>query len=127
MRLMGGGITPECNRSIPGILKNAIDHDSRPYGQSVWTGKPAGVLDVSVGAIGTAMAQQRLRNILAFFDMSTLCQPEVFVQVNDNLFDEKGDIGLSSKQFFQNWINQYVSWVKSIRLSYSTVQIFDND
>lgn len=58
-------VTPEYNRSIPGVLKNAIDHASRPYGQSVWGGKPAGVIGVSVGAIGTALAQQHLRNVLA--------------------------------------------------------------
>ena len=58
-------ITPEYNRSIPGVLKNAIDHGSRPYGTSAWSGKPAGVLGVSSGAIGTALAQQHLRNVLA--------------------------------------------------------------
>ena len=59
-------VTAEYNRSIPGVLKNAIDHASRPYGQSAWAGKPAGVLGVSVGAVGTAMAQQHLRNVLAY-------------------------------------------------------------
>ena len=58
-------VTPEYNRSIPGVLKNAIDHASRPYGQSAWAGKPAGIIGVSVGAIGTAGAQQHLRAILA--------------------------------------------------------------
>ncbi len=67
-------VTPEYNRSIPGVLKNAIDHASRPYGQSVWAGKPAGVLGVSPGATGTCMAQQHLRNILATLDMPTLGQ-----------------------------------------------------
>src|ERR1700712_4992942 len=56
-------VTPEYNRSIPGVLKNAIDHASRPYGQNAWAGKPAGILGVSVGAIGTSLAQQHLRNI----------------------------------------------------------------
>ena len=65
-------VTPEYNRSIPGVLKNAIDHASRPYGQSAWAGKPAGVVGVSVGAAGTAMAQQHLRNVLAYLDMPTL-------------------------------------------------------
>lgn len=73
-------ITPEYNRSIPGVLKNAIDHASRPYGQSAWAGKPAGVLGVSVGAIGTALAQQHLRNVLAYLDVPTLNQPETFIQ-----------------------------------------------
>ncbi len=104
--------TPEYNRSIPGVLKNVIDHASRPYGQSVWSGKPAGVLGVSVGAIGTAMAQQHLRNILAYLNVPTLGQPEAFIQAKDGLFDEAGNIGAGSKQFLQNWMDQYVVWVK---------------
>jgi chromate reductase len=105
-------VTPEYNRSIPGVLKNAIDHASRPYGQNAWAGKPAGILGVSIGAIGTAVAQQHLRNILVFLNVPTLCQPEVFIQVKDGLFDENGDIGAGSKQFLQNWMDQYVAWVK---------------
>ena len=69
-------VTAEYNRSIPGVLKNAIDLASRPYGQSAWAGKPAGVLGVSIGAVGTAVAQQHLRNVLAYLDVPTLAQPE---------------------------------------------------
>lgn len=105
-------VTPEYNRSIPGVLKNAIDHASRPYGQSAWAGKPAGVLGVSVGVIGTALAQQHLRNILACLDVPTLGQPEVFIQVRDGLFEEDDNIGADSKQFLQNWMDRYVAWVK---------------
>jgi chromate reductase len=105
-------VTPEYNRSISGVLKNAIDHASRPYGQNAWAGKPAGILGASIGAIGTAMAQQHLRNILAFLDVPTLGQPEVFIQVKDGLFDEVGDLDAGSKQFLQNWMNRYVAWVK---------------
>lgn len=105
-------ITPEYNRSISGVLKNAIDHASRPYGESAWTGKPAGVIGVSIGAIGTAVAQQHLRNILAYLNMPTLGQPESFIHAKDDLFDAAGDIGPASKQFLQNWMDQYVSWVK---------------
>jgi chromate reductase len=72
-------VTPEYNRSIPGVLKNAIDHASRPYGQSAWAGKPAGILGASVGSTGTCMAQQHLRNILAYLDVPTLGQPEAFI------------------------------------------------
>ena len=85
-------VTAEYNRSIPGVLKNAIDHASRPYGQSAWAGKPAGVLGVSVGAIGTSMAQQHLRNVLAYLDVPTLGQPEAFIQAKDGLFDASGDV-----------------------------------
>ena len=105
-------VTPEYNRSIPGVLKNAIDHASRPYGQSAWAGKPAGVIGVSIGAIGTAMAQQHLRNILAFLDVPTLSQPEAFIHAKDGLFDKAGNIGADSKQFLQNWMDKYVAWVK---------------
>lgn len=105
-------ITPEYNRSIPGVLKNAIDHVSRPYGKSSWTAKPAGILGVSPGATGTAMAQQHLRNILATLDMPTLGQPEVFIQAKDGLFDDAGNIGAGSSKFLQNWMDQYVAWVK---------------
>lgn len=105
-------VTPEYNRSIPGVLKNALDHASRPYGQSAWKGKPAGVIGVSVGAIGTAMAQQHLRNILAYLDMPTLGQPEAFIQAKDGLFDEAGNIGPASLGFLQAWMDQYVAWVR---------------
>ncbi len=105
-------VTPEYNRSIPGVLKNAIDHASRPYGQSAWSGKPAGVIGVSVGAIGTALAQQHLRTILAYLNMPTLGQPEAFIQAKDGLFDEAGNIGEGSRKFLQDWMNQYAAWVK---------------
>lgn len=105
-------VTPEYNRSIPGVLKNAIDHASRPYGQSAWVGKPAGLLGVSVGAIGTALAQQHLRNILAYLDVPTLGQPEAFLQAKEGLFDETGNIGAASRQFVQTWMDRYVAWVK---------------
>ncbi len=105
-------VTPEYNRSIPGVLKNAIDHASRPYGQSVWTGKPAGVLGASPGAAGTGMAQQHLRNILAAVGVLALAQPEALIQARDGLFDEAGNIGEGSRKFMQNWMDQYVAWVK---------------
>lgn len=105
-------ITPEYNRSVPGVLKNAIDHASRPYGESVWTGKPAGVLGVSIGTIGTALAQQHLRNITAYLDMPTLGQPEIFLQAKDDLFDQDGNIGPASKDFLQGWMDKYMAWVK---------------
>ena len=105
-------VTAEYNRSIPGVLKNAIDHASRPYGQSAWAGKPAGVLGASVGATGTSMAQQHLRNILAYLDVPTLGQPEAFIHAKDGLFDAACNIGEGSKKFLQSWMDQYVAWVK---------------
>ena len=105
-------VTPEYNRSIPGVLKNAIDQASRPYGQSAWAGKPAGVIGASIGAPGAAMAQQHLRNVLAYLDAPTLAQPEVFVQVTEGMFDERGELARAdTKQFLQSWMDQYVKWV----------------
>jgi chromate reductase len=105
-------VTPEYNRSIPGVLKNALDHASRPYGQSAWGGKPAGVIGASVGAIGTALAQQHLRNVLAYLDVPTLGQPEGFIHAKDGLFDADGNVGEGSKKFLQGWVDAYVGWVK---------------
>ena len=104
-------VTPEYNRSLPGVLKNAIDHASRPYGKNSWAGKPAGVIGVSVGAIGTALAQQHLRNILAYLDVPTLGQPEAFIHAKDGLFDSNGGIAEGSRQFVQGWMDKYAAWV----------------
>jgi chromate reductase len=105
-------VTAEYNRSMPGVLKNAIDHASRPHGQSAWTGKAAGILGASVGASGTCMAQQHLRNTLAYLDVPTLGQPEAFIQVKDGLFDESGEIAGSSRKFFEAWMDRYVAWIE---------------
>jgi chromate reductase len=106
-------VTPEYNRSIPGVLKNALDNASRPYGQSAWAGKPAGVLGISVGVIGTALAQQHLRNILAYLDVAVLGQPEAFIHAHAGLFDADGNIGAASKAFLHGCMDKYVAWVKS--------------
>jgi chromate reductase, NAD(P)H dehydrogenase (quinone) len=106
-------VTPEYNRSISGVLKNAIDHGSRPYGQSVWAGKPAGVIGASVGVIGTAMAQQHLRNILAYLDVPTMGQSESFIHANNGLFDGDGNIGQNSLAFMQTWMDVYCEWIKT--------------
>ena len=105
-------VTPEYNRSIPGVLKNSIDHASRPYGKNAWNGKPAGVIGASVGPIGTAMAQQHLRNILAYLNAPTLGQPEAFIHNKEGLYDEAGNIGEASHKFLQGWVDAYVDWVK---------------
>ncbi len=104
-------VTAEYNRSMPGVLKNAIDHASRPWGQSVWAGKPAGVIGVSVGAIGTALAQQHLRNVLSYLDMPQLGAPEMFIQWKDGLVDNSA-IGPASKDFVQKFVDAFANWVK---------------
>jgi chromate reductase len=106
-------VTPEYNRSIPGVLKNAIDHASRPYGQSAFQGKPAGIIGVSVGAIGSAVAQIHLRTILGYLDMPTLGQPEAFLHAKEGFFDADGQVGAQSREFVQKWVDAYVAWVKA--------------
>lgn len=106
-------VTAEYNRSIPGVLKNAIDHASRPYGQSAFAGKAAGVIGASVGTIGTALAQQHLRNVLAYLDVATLGQPEAFIHATDGLFDADGNIGAGSREFLQGWMDKYADFIRS--------------
>ncbi|MEO8809120.1 MAG: NAD(P)H-dependent oxidoreductase [Rhodanobacter sp.] len=106
-------VTPEYNRSIPGVLKNAIDLGSRPWGTNSFAGKPAGVLGTSIAAAGTAMAQQHLRNVLAYLDVPVLAQPEVFIQFKDELIAEDGSIGNeSTRKFLQGFVDKYAAWVK---------------
>jgi chromate reductase len=105
-------VTPEYNRSIPGVLKNAIDHASRPYGDNVWEGKPAGIIGASVGSTGTAMAQQHLRNVLACLDVPVLCRPEAFAHAKEGFFDDAGNIDADGRRFFQRWMDRYVAWIK---------------
>lgn len=107
-------VTPEYNRSMPGVLKNALDHGSRPYGQNAWAGKPAGVLGASVGAHGTAMAQQHLRNVLAYLDAPAMAQPEAFIHAKDGFFDADGSIGEGSRAHLQKWMDRYVAWVRKL-------------
>ncbi len=104
-------VTPEYNRSIPGVLKNALDHGSRPYGRNAWAKKPAGIIGISPSPIGTALAQQHLRGILATLDMPTLCQPEMFLQMKEDFFDDAGAIGEASKKFIKAWLDRYIIWV----------------
>jgi chromate reductase len=105
-------VTPEYNRSIPGVLKNAIDHASRPYGQSVWAGKPGAVVGISIGPSGTAMAQQHLRNILAYLDVPTMGQPEIFLQNKEGFFDGEGHFTPESKTLLQGWMDRFAAWIK---------------
>ncbi|MDQ4213437.1 NADPH-dependent FMN reductase [Microbacterium capsulatum] len=85
-------ITPEYSRSIPGVLKNALDWSARPWGQNSFDGKPTAVIGASVGAIGTAAAQQHLRAILGHFNAVTMGQPEGFLQVTPELIAEDGTV-----------------------------------
>ncbi len=105
-------VTPEYNRSIPGVLKNALDQGSRPHGQSVWAGKPAGIIGVSTGAPGTSMAQQHLRNVLSYLDVAVMRQPEAYLQFREGMFGPGGTIGPASLQFLQAWMDGYAAWIR---------------
>jgi chromate reductase, NAD(P)H dehydrogenase (quinone) len=106
-------VTPEYNRSIPGVLKNALDIASRPYGTNAFAGKPGGVIGTSIGATGTALAQQHLRNVLAYLDVPLLAQPEVYVKFTEGLIDADGHISVEGTQkFLQGFVDRYVAWAR---------------
>ena len=109
-------VTPEYNRSVPGVLKNAIDIASRPWGTNSFACKPGAVIGASIGATGSALAQQHLRNVLAYLDVPLLGQPEVFVQFKDDgPIDANGEITAeSTRKFLQGFVDRYVQWVHTI-------------
>jgi chromate reductase len=106
--------TPEYNRSVPGALKNAIDVGSRPYGLSVWSGKPAAVVSVSPGAIGGFGANHHLRQSLVFLDMPVLQQPEAYVGAAAKLFPTEGGGDVadeSARKFLKSIIDAFAAWI----------------
>lgn len=108
-------VTPEYNRSVPAVLKNAIDVGSRPYGQSVWDGKPGAVMSVSPGAMGGFGSNHHLRQSLVFLNIPVLQQPEAYIGGAAKLFDEQGKIANpATKEFAQKFIHAYGEWVKKI-------------
>ena len=105
-------VTPEYNRSVPGVLKNAIDVDSRPYGKSVWSKKPAAVMSVSPGAIGGFGANHHLRQSLVFLDMPALQQPEAYIGSAGELFDESSGLKKpETKKFLESFLAAFAAWV----------------
>jgi len=105
-------VTAEYNRSVPGVLKNAIDVGSRPYGKSVWDGKPAGVVSASPGAIGGFGANQHLRQSLVFLNMPALQQPEAYIGGVDKLLDKEGKLSSeSTRKFLVQYLEAYSAWV----------------
>lgn len=109
-------VTPEYNRSIPGVLKNAIDWASRPYGKSSFNGKPGAAIGTSQGAVGTAAAQQHLRAILAHLNVTQMGQPEGYITYKPNMVDDAGrveDEGV--RKFLQLYVDKFVEWVERHR------------
>jgi len=105
--------TPEYNYSVPGVLKNAIDWASRPYGESVWLGKPAAVMGASLGGLGTARAQYHLRQILVALDMAVVNQPEVMIGNAAQRFDTDGRLtDEPTRQFIKKLLGALVQLVK---------------
>lgn len=105
-------VTPEYNRGVPGVLKNAIDLASRPWGQSVWTGKPGAVVSASIGGIAGFGANHHLRQTLMFLDMPVLAQPEAYIGNVASLFDGDGKLANEgTAKFLENFMQSFAAWV----------------
>jgi len=108
-------VTPEYNYSVPGVLKNAIDWASRPYGDSAWNGKPVAIMGASVGATGTARAQYHLRQMFVFLNMFPVNQPEVMIGNASERFDEKGNLTHEhSKKLIQQLLQQLMDLTRKL-------------
>ncbi len=105
-------VTPEYNRSVPAVLKNAIDVGSRPYGKSSWSGKPGAVISVSPGALGGFGANHHLRQSLVFLNVPCMQQPEAYLGGAGSAFDETGKLSDATRPFLQGFINAFGQWVE---------------
>lgn len=109
-------VTPEYNYSIPGVLKNAIDWASRPYGDSAWTGKPVAVMGASVGMLGTARAQYHLRQTFVFLNMYAVNQPEVMISNAAKRFDAQGNLtDETSRKLIRQLLEELVRWTRVLQ------------
>jgi chromate reductase len=104
--------TPEYNRSVPGVLKNAIDVGSRPYGQAAWSGKPCGVISVSPGALGGFGANHHLRQSLVFLNMPCMQAPEAYLGGVATKFDGDNLTDDSTRAFLQTFVDCLATWVE---------------
>src|SRR5258708_33167957 len=108
-------VTPEYNRSVPAVLKNALDVGSRPYESSVWDRKPGAIVSCSPGAIGAFGANHHLRQSLVFLNVPTMQQPEAYVGRADKLFDEHGKlVSDGTCKFLQDFMQAFANWVETI-------------
>ncbi len=113
-------VTPEYNYSVPGVLKNAIDWASRPYGDSAWNGKPAAIMGASIGGIATARAQYHLRQMMVFLNMFPINQPEVMIGNAGEKFDEEGNLtDEQTKDFIRQLLENLVAWTRRIEANQS--------
>lgn len=109
-------LTPEYNRSVPGVLKNAIDVGSRPYGQNSWSGIPAAVMSVSIGNISGFGANHHLRQSLVFVNVPTMAQPEAYIGGAGELFDDQGKLSDdSTKEFFSTFMESFEDWIQHFK------------
>lgn len=109
-------VTPEYNYSVPGVLKNAIDWASRPYGDSAWNGKPAAIMGASIGNLGTARAQYHLRQIMVFLNMYPLNQPEVMIASASTRFDPQGNLtDQSTKDHIRKQLQALADWTRKLQ------------
>ena len=107
-------VTPEYNRSVPGVLKNALDVASRPWGQNVWNAKPAAIVSVTTGAYGAFGANHHLRQSLVFLNMPTLAQPEAYISNARSLFDESGKLtNENTKEFFGRFMQAFAGLIET--------------
>lgn len=107
--------TPEYNYSIPGVLKNAIDWASRPYGDSAWNDKPVALMGASIGTVGTARAQYHLRQSFVFLNMHPMNGPEVMIANAAERFDEQGNLkDPKTKEVIQRMLTNFVAWIRQV-------------
>jgi len=108
-------VTPEYNYSVPGVLKNAIDWASRPYGDSAWSGKPAAIMGASIGTIGTARAQYHLRQIFVFLNIFPINQPELMIGNAAERFDAQGNLtDEKTKEYVRELLQSLAEWTNRI-------------
>ncbi len=107
--------TPEYNRSVPGCLKNAIDVGSRPWGHSIWAGKPAAVISCSPGNLGGFGAHHHLRQTLVAVDVPTMAHPEAYIPGSDKLFEPNGEFASSAtRDFCASFVRSFEAWIRRI-------------
>jgi chromate reductase, NAD(P)H dehydrogenase (quinone) len=109
-------VTPEYNRSIPGVLKNAIDWASRPYGKNSFNGKPTAGIGTSMGSVGTAAAQQHLRSIFAYLNVKLMGQPEGYITFKQGLVDDAGNVtDEGAREFLQGYVDAFAAWIEQAK------------